>query len=135
MARPCKLPTAAEIARINEVMIQQHGGFYVAEHQNLMRPGTLEALLEECQGTFFGEERYPSVIDKAAMLGWRIIAGHVFRDGNKRTGLQVCRTVLFLNGYMIPVDETTRDVILAIAAGNVALDEFTEWLAHTAVRL
>lgn len=135
MAESCRLPDANEIIRINEGMIQRFGGFYTAEHDNLMRPGALEALLEECQGAYFGEERYPSIIDKAAMLCWRIIAGHVFRDGNKRTGLQVCRATLFFNGYELPNNETTHATILAIATGDLSLEDFTELLAHASVPL
>ena len=135
MGRSREILTADEIILINQGLIQRFGGFLTDENDNFMRSGALEQLLEECQGAYFGEERYPSVIDKAAMFGWRIIAGHVFRDGNKRTGLQVCRTILHLHRYDLPINEDVRDIILSIAKGDVSLDDFTAWLAHTAVQL
>ena len=33
-----------------------------------------------------GEDLYPTLVDKAAALGHRIIQCHPFVDGNKRTG-------------------------------------------------
>jgi death-on-curing protein len=115
-------------------MIERFGGSFTEVNGNVIHPGALEAMLIECQGIYFGEEHYPSIIDKAAMLCWRIIKGHVFWDGNKRTGVQVCRAVLYLQGYILPFDEAMRDAALAIAKGELALEDFTEWLVSVAVQ-
>jgi death-on-curing protein len=120
---------------MNRRALERFGGDYTSVNDNLMIPGTLEAMLEECQGSLFGWECYPSIIDKAAMIAWRIIKGHLFRDGNKRTGLQACLVTLQTNGYDLPINEAVRDAILSVAKGDVSLDDFTEWLAHTAVQL
>jgi hypothetical protein len=36
--------------------------------------------------TFGGEELYPTIVEKAAALGYSLIQNHPFLDGNKRTG-------------------------------------------------
>jgi hypothetical protein len=38
--------------------------------------------------------------------------------------MQVCRTVLHLHRYELPVNEVTRDTILSIAKGKVLLEDF-----------
>lgn len=134
MARSRKILIATEIAEMNKRAIERFGGDYTPINDNLRSPGSLEAMLEECQGSLFGWERYPSVIDKAAMIGWRIIKGHLFHDGNKRTGYQACRVMLQLNNYDLPFSEAVETMLLAVADSNVSLDDFTEWLAYTAVK-
>ena len=135
MGRSRQTLSASEIAEMNRRAIARFGGDYTPVNDNLRSPGSLEAMLEECQGSLFGWERYPSVIDKAAMIGWRIIKGHLFHDGNKRTGYQACRIMLQLHGYDLPFTEAVEALLLAIADSDVSLDDFTAWLGHTAVRL
>ncbi|MGD1804909.1 type II toxin-antitoxin system death-on-curing family toxin [Dapis sp. BLCC M126] len=45
----------------------------------------LESAVAQPEATFAGEDLYPTVIDKAAALGFLIIMNHPFIDGNKRT--------------------------------------------------
>jgi death-on-curing protein len=57
-------------------------------------------------------------------------------DGNKRIGKEALEIFLFLNGHEInaSVDEQEK-VILAVAAGEMAREPFTEWIrAHVVVR-
>jgi death on curing protein len=70
--------------------------------------------------TFGGEDLYPSLLEKAAALGFSIIMNHPFVDGNKRTGHAAMETFLILNGMEInaSVDEQER-VVLAIASGEL----------------
>lgn len=80
-------------------------------------------------GFYFGVERYRTALEKAAAVGWFIIAGHVFHDGNKRTGMAACYTILALNGHHLPIDQIARDMALQIAAGQASLEDFTAWVA------
>lgn len=135
MAEPHKLLTADEIIYINQSILQKRKvGFYVSVGGNETNPGTLEAMLEECQGVYFGEERYPSIIDKAAMIAWRIVKGHIFRDGCKRTAEEACRVTLQLNGYNLIHDKHVIRMFRNVGKGKVSLEDFTEWLAHIAIR-
>jgi death-on-curing protein len=96
----------------------------------------LESALAQPQMTFGGEELYPTVVDKAAVLGYTLIKNHPFLDGNKRTGHATMEVFLVLNGYEIraAVDEQER-VILQVAASEIDREEFTTWLrAHVAAK-
>lgn len=90
----------------------------------------LASALAQPRMTFGGQELYPTIVEKAAALGFSVIKNHPFVDGNKRTGHAVMETFLVLNGYEIKasVDEQER-VILQVAAGEMAREAFTEWLS------
>jgi death-on-curing protein len=79
--------------------------------------------------TFGGEELYPTILEKAAALGFALIKNHPFVDGNKRTGHAAMETFLVLNGFEIdaPVDAQEK-VTLQVASGELERGEFTEWL-------
>ena len=79
--------------------------------------------------TFDGEDLYPTLIEKASALGYSLIMGHPFVDGNKRVGHAAMETLLVLNGMEIqaPVDEQ-EEIILNLAAGQMDRGSFTDWL-------
>jgi len=89
----------------------------------------LESALAQPRMTFGGQELYPTIVEKAAALGFSLIKNHPFVDGNKRTAHATMETFLVLNGYEIraSVDEQER-VILQVAAGKMAREAFMEWL-------
>jgi death-on-curing protein len=128
MGRALQVLTVSDLLEINRRMIAEFGGVFFSGDRNLANPGSLEHVLEEIQGSFFEFEPYPEVIDKAAVIAWRIIAGHVFHDGNKRTGMEACRLFLELNGFDMAIDREVVVVALGIAKGQMDLTEFTDWL-------
>jgi death-on-curing protein len=79
--------------------------------------------------TFEGRELYPSIVDKAAALGYSLVQNHPFLDGNKRTGHAAMEAFLLLNGFEIQssVDEQER-IILQVASGETDREAFTRWL-------
>jgi len=89
----------------------------------------LESALAQPQMTFGGEELYPTLVDKAAALGYALIKNHPFLDGNKRRGHAAMEVFLVLNGYEIraTIDEQEH-VILQVAASEIDREEFTAWL-------
>jgi death-on-curing protein len=91
--------------------------------------GALEAAVAQPRATFGGSDLYPTEIEKAAALGFSIVLGHPFLDGNKRTGHAAMETCLVLNGYELraSVDEQER-VMLDLAAGHLTREEFTAWV-------
>jgi death-on-curing protein len=93
--------------------------------------GALESAVAQPRATFDGEDLYPA--EKAAILGFAIVLGHPFVDGNKRTGHAAMETCLVLNGYALiaPVDEQER-VMLDLAAGMLSREEFTAWVREHA---
>jgi len=76
-----------------------------------------------------GVDAYPTLIDKAAALGYALTRNHGFIDGNKRIAHAAMEVFLMLNGVEIraPVDEQER-VMLSLAAGNLSRAAFTEWV-------
>jgi death on curing protein len=109
-------------------MVAEFGGIFLAGDQNLANPGSLEHVLDAIQGSVFGHDPLPTLVEKAAALAWRVIAGHVFHDGNKRTGMEACRLFLDLNGYVMRIDREVIDISLRIACRQVEFEEFVEWV-------
>ena len=110
-------------------MLARFGGLSFVGDDNMVNPGALAHVLAETQGSVFGHEPFPSLLEKGAAIGWRIITGHVFNDGNKRTGLEACRQFLELNGYRMRIDREAACMARRIADGKVSLDDFMDWLA------
>ena len=63
--------------------------------------GLLESAINNPFQSMFGEELYPEIADKAAILIYGIINNHPFLDGNKRTGIHCMLVFLFLNDYKV----------------------------------
>jgi death-on-curing protein len=92
----------------------------------------LQSALVQPWQTFGGLELYPTLVEKAAALGFFIIRNHPFVDGNKRLGHAAMETFLILNGLEIdaPLVEQER-LVLQVAAGRLDRRAFTAWLeAH-----
>ncbi|MFQ4142672.1 type II toxin-antitoxin system death-on-curing family toxin [Chlorogloeopsis sp. ULAP02] len=113
-----------EVLELHRRVIEQSGGAF-----GIRDVGLLESAIAQPRMTFGGEELYPSLLEKAAALGFSIIMNHPFVDGNKRTGHAATETFLVLNGIEInaSVDEQER-VVLAIASGELGREAFVEWL-------
>ncbi len=75
------------------------------------------------------EDAYPTVIDKAAALGFFLVSNHGFADGNKRIGHLAMETMTVMNGFEISasVDEQ-EEIILKVAAGELDRESFTSWV-------
>lgn len=84
----------------------------------------------------FGEEAYPTLLDKAAALMHSLAAHHLFYDGNKRTATRA--TILFLerNGLQPTWDaDTIYQFVLEIAQDKHDVPAIADWLAsHTEPR-
>jgi death-on-curing protein len=61
----------------------------------------LEAAVSQPRQWFGGVELYADLLAKAAALARGIICGHVFLDGNKRTGMEAAMLFLEYNGSAI----------------------------------
>lgn len=79
--------------------------------------------------TMFGQDLYPSVIDKICRMGYNIIMNHPFNDANKRTGLHVMFTLLILNGYTLNKNANdAHNFIIELASGNKTYEELVTWI-------
>lgn len=116
--------TLIEVLELHRKILEQSGGAL-----GIRDMGLLESAIAQPRMTFDGEDLYPSLLEKAAALGFSIILNHPFIDGNKRTGHAATETFLVLNGVEInaSVDEQER-MVLAIASGELGREAFVEWL-------
>jgi death-on-curing protein len=84
----------------------------------------------------FGEEVFPTLMDKAAALLHSLAAHHLFYDGNKRTATAATIRFLRMNGVQPTWDDTTvYDFVLDVAQNKLDVPEIAAWLAeHTEER-
>jgi death-on-curing protein len=118
-----------EVIEIHWRVVRQTGGV-----QGIRDQGSLESPVMQPLQSFGDQDLYPSLIEKAAALGYFLIRNHPFLDGNKRVGHAALETVLILNGYELSagVDEQEL-VVLDVARGELRREEFTEWVQRHAM--
>ena len=93
--------------------------------------GLLESALEVPFQTFGGEDIYASLVQKAARLGFSLVANHPFVDGNKRIGVHAMLVFLALNGVEINCTQAELiDVGLSLADGSMEFEELCKWLSE-----
>lgn len=119
------------IVDLNFRLIDRTRGTYVPP-ENLINPHTLEWVLQAMEYPLFGRDQYPSLIDKACILGFSIIEGHVFYDGNKRTGMAATELFLRINGFrLLESDQGIINMALHLTApisSDIKKRNFIEWL-------
>jgi death-on-curing protein len=122
--------TLAEVLELYHRIIEQSGGAHGVRDLD-----AVESALAQPRMTFGNQELYPTLVEKASALGFSLIMNHPFVDGNKRTGQAAMETFLVLNGFEIEasVDEQEH-IILQVASGELARDDFTTWLRVHIVR-
>ncbi len=145
--------TADQIIQINKATIRQHGGNFIPP-ANILRAGALDYVVEIVQQTVFGEKVYKEVYEIAAAYQFYIVTGHVFQDGNKRTGLGAALVFLEINHYqlrpdmqpivtsdtnrLIPVDSSEPDLLyqftLEMAAGYISLEDAKAWFSPNIIK-
>ena len=114
---------------IHEEQIGEHGG-----GEGVRDRGLLESAMARPRNAWgYG---VTDLCALAATLGHGIARNHPFVDGNKRTAFVVVETFLILNGAELGASDAESVVaMLDLAAGEMAEDEFADWLrAHTAQR-
>jgi death on curing protein len=116
--------SAAEIAAINEVVIEESGGSI-----GIRESGLLESIARKPATGFGDHESYPDIFLKAAVLYEAIVNYHVFIDGNKRTAFAATARFLNLNGYDLHVsDAEIEDYTISIATTKAELAGIATWI-------
>jgi death on curing protein len=83
--------------------------------------GLLEAALARPQTSVFGEDAYPSLVEKAAALTHSIARNHALVDGNKRLALAGLIAFLGMNGHRLSFsNDEAYDFIIDIATGAMS---------------
>ena len=79
--------------------------------------GKLESSIAQPFQIISGQELYPTLVKKAAMLYYFCIKNHPFEDGNKRMGIFSLIIYLAKNGYWL---DTTNDELFDITVYTAA---------------
>ena len=87
--------TLNEVLDLFHHILEQSGG-----SAGIRDFGALESALAQPRMTFDEKELYPTVVDKAAVLGFSLINNHPFVDGNKRIGHAAMEVFLIRNGWV-----------------------------------
>jgi death-on-curing protein len=117
--------TLSEVIDLHAAVLAQTGGA-----SGVRDIGLLESAIAQPQVTFGGLDLHPALVDKAAALGFALIANHPFLDGNKRAGHAAMEVFLVLNGHELAasVDEQER-MMLSVAAGDADRVALATWLS------
>ena len=125
-----KILDKRQILNLHKVLIQKFGGVDGIRDENL-----LDSAIYSPFQTFEGNDLYPSVIDKAARLGFGLIKNHPFIDGNKRIGTHSMLVLLEANDFFVECeDEELIKTIFQVADNTLNYLDFLKWLNdHIAV--
>lgn len=89
----------------------------------------LESALAAPFQTFYGQELFPSIYQKAARLGFGLASNRAFIDGNKRIGAHVMLVFLALNGIELKYEQDElSDLFLGIADGKLGYTDTLIWI-------
>lgn len=86
---------------------------------NTRYPHILESCLEQPFQQYGGEDLYPGLYRKAAVLFYLVTKNHPFKNGNKRMALTLTLTFLFMNGHFLEIStDNLYSLSLEVAADS-----------------
>ncbi len=118
-----------EILDIYREHTSKFGGFQAIRDNN-----HLLAVVANPQRQFAGQDLYPSIALKAAILVYSMIKNHPFVDGNKRTAFVCGRVFLRLNGHDVGSLEAYHDLIIKIAATQATKEDALDWFKLSIIK-
>ena len=113
-----------QVISLHGLLLSENGGL-----PGIRDNALLEAALGAPLASFAGQPLYPTIIERAARLGFGLVKNHPFNDGNKRIGVMSMLTVLEMNGYRVTA--SNDDVIalgLGLADGTYSYDDALDWV-------
>ena len=118
--------TKDQVLAMHEDVIRQTGGSY-----GLRDEGLLESALDAPFQSFGGYDAYPTLLAKAARLGYGLVQDHAFIDGNKRIGAHVMLTFLALDGVELEyTQEELSSLFLDVSASRASFAHLARWIAQ-----
>ena len=119
-----KILSKRQILSLHEHLISETGG-----QSGLRDEGLLESALAAPFAAFGSEELYPTLVQKAARLGYGLVRNHAFVDGNKRIAAHAMLTFLALNGVEPRyTQQELSDIFLKLAAGEAEYEDLLAWI-------
>ncbi|SFC62488.1 death on curing protein [Alkalibacterium subtropicum] len=97
------------------------------EFIGVKEPTALNMCLQSIHQTAFGEEVYPTLEEKAAILFINLVKKHCFHNANKRTAFMTLVYFLRINGMKLalPTDEAVKTCVI-VATWDKPFDELKE---------
>ena len=121
----------AEILWINRTFISVKGGSYYEADDNVFNRNSFEYMVDAPKFMLYGTELYEDVYKKAAVYPFLTITGHIFHDGNKRTGTEAAFLFLAKNGMRIKTIMTSPAIVSyaeRIAEKHLSIRRISNWL-------
>jgi len=121
-----KYLTLDDVVNLHSKGLAAHGG-----DPGLRDNGLLESAVAQPQMTYGGNDLYPTLVEKAAALGFSLAKNHAFIDGNKRVAHLAMETFLAVNGFEIFADTDEQETVFRRLSGEgpaMGREEFVEWL-------
>lgn len=119
-----KLLTLEQLLQVHVLVVDTTGG-----GMGLRDIGRLESAIATQTQNVFGEELYPSVVEKSAAIIRGIIADHPFVDGNKRTALLAGLALLEINNVVFTAQSSEiENFAVKIAADKLDVSAVALWL-------
>ncbi len=119
-----------EVIQLHQKVLQGSGG-----GTGIRTLSVVESALAQPRATFADAPLYATIFEKAVALGYALIRGHAFIDGNKRVAHAAYETFLMLNSFEIDagVDEQEQ-FFLGLAAGTISREEMQSWTERFAIK-
>ena len=109
------------------VLVEELGGLQVRDF------GLLDSAAHRPQATAFGDDAYPDLNTKAAVLLESIVRNHPLVDGNKRLSWVAVVVFYGLNGLALRgPEDPAYDLVVGVAEGRVTYTEVAIQLASWA---
>ena len=122
--------TEQELVDIHRKIIGHTGGM-----PGIRDRAALETCVAQPKTAVFGEERFPTVFDKAAAYCFFIVRAHPFFDGNKRTGLSASVVFLLDHGVEPVFDKDEMyDAICQVVTGELDIEDLAQIFRKAAQR-
>lgn len=116
--------SSRQIVALHSQLISETGGT-----DGIRDEGLLSSALNAPFQSFGDTDVYPSIQQKAARLGFRLVKNHAFIDGNKRIGAHAMLVFLALNSIELEyTQDELSETFLKIAAGELSQEELLEWI-------
>ena len=98
--------------------------------------GGLKSALARPQTTVFGNDAYPTSIEKASAMLHSLVLNHPFHDANKRTAFLAASLFLHLNGISIMgAHQEIEDFVVHVAERHLSVETIAGWLSNHTKKL
>ena len=118
--------TVEEVLYIHFQVIDRFGGLH-----GVRDIGGLESAVARPRTTVFGNDAYPTLIEKASAMLHSLILNHPFFDGNKRTAFASVGLFLHLNGISVTgAHQEIEDFVVRAADRHLSVETIADWFSN-----